>query len=254
MQLNLLFYGVVSILYLFGVGKIVLNLKKVQEKGPGWGFGVIALGFIMHFWLVQSVIFPAKATLQLGVAPVISAVAFFAILMAFFGAIYANAQALLAFVLTIGSVAVWMPQLMNLPDPILYTTAQERLQWAFEIVAGALILLATGKALLACVQIGASHVAARWQLDSAWALTEDISHMVFAAGIFLTLGLLGQFVFAREMFAQEPLSLWLLAGWILSWLVWALIRFAKLSPKSAVVIFMAALVLNGIIAGMLFVG
>ena len=241
MQLNLLFYGVVSVLYLFGAGKIVLNSKKVHEKAPGLNFLLIALGFITHFWLVQSVIFPAKATLVLGPGPVLSAVTFFAVLIAFFGAIYANAQALLAIVLAIGSVSVWLPECLPAAQPLFYTSAQERMQWALAIVACSLVLLALGKAMLAGLKLSGSVRSLTANLDSPEALTDDIAHMVLAAALFLTISVAGQMLFSETAW---PLSGWLLVqalGCLLSWVVWLIQRFAQVSVKSRLVIFLTAL-------------
>ncbi len=113
MDSNLLFYGFITIFYLFCAVKILFNVKNKSEETPFWVLGVTALGVIAHFWVLQGSIFVASHTIALGVGSVISAMCFISVLILLFGSIYGQGGSLLAIVLIISAVVAWMPLLLS---------------------------------------------------------------------------------------------------------------------------------------------
>lgn len=149
MDLNSILYGVASIFYLLVGGKIVSTFKKRGDRAPTWALPVIAVGFLAHFWVLQSSIFVAPQTVVMGFGQAISAVCFFCVLVLFFGALYSRVHALFAIVLLIAGVGLWAPLVFPTEgNPIVGADISFKLHIAFGLIAYSFMLMSVVQALL----------------------------------------------------------------------------------------------------------
>lgn len=150
MDSNLLFYGVASIFYLLAGVKIVISLKKAQEEVSIGTIIGVALGILAHYWILQSNIFIAKATIQIGLGSIVSAMCFFSSLVLLFGAIYGRVSLLLGGILIMSSVGVWFPLISpSVAAPIIGASPAFKIHTGLSIVGYSFILMAVFNVLLA---------------------------------------------------------------------------------------------------------
>lgn len=149
MELNLLFYVVASILYLFVGGKIVASFKKRSDSAPLWVLPLIGVAIVAHFWVLQGAIFPQKGHLVMGFGCAVSAMSFISALVLFFGALYSRVHVLFAWVLLVAGLGIWGPMVMpSAEPPMMDTTGTFRLHIAMGIVAYSFMLIAVIQAVL----------------------------------------------------------------------------------------------------------
>ena len=149
MELNLLFYGVATILYLFAGLKIVTGFKKQGDVAPLWTLGVAGLAIVAHFWVLQGAAFPAKATMAMNFGIAISAMCFFAVLMLIYGALYTQVHALLGIVVLMAAAGVWGPVVFPSGHSLLVGAPLSfKLHIAMGLVAYAFMMMAVVQAIL----------------------------------------------------------------------------------------------------------
>ena len=148
MDSNLIFYGVASIFYLF-VGLKIVVMSKKNDVGLPIGVLVIAvLGVVNHFWVLQSDIFIAPGTIQLGWGSALSAICFFSTLILLFGAIYSRADTLFGIILLISALGVWLPEwLSNGNNILLQASSALKIHIAVAWLADSFVLMSVVQAI-----------------------------------------------------------------------------------------------------------
>lgn len=149
MELNLLFYGVATILYLVVGLKIVTSFKKQGDVAPAWTLLAAGVAIVCHFWVLQGATFPAKATMTMDFGIAVSAICFFASLMLFYGALYSQVQALFAIVCLVSAAGVWAPILFSNGQSVLVGSPLSfKMHIAMGLIAYAFMIMAIVQAIL----------------------------------------------------------------------------------------------------------
>lgn len=183
MDSNLLFYGVASIFYLLAGVKIVISHKKPQEGVPIWVIIVTALGILSHYWVLQSNIFIAKATIQIGLGSIVSAMCFFSSLVLLFGAIYGRVSSLLGGMLILSTLGVWFPLMLpSTAAPIIGASPAFKIHMGLSIVGYGFAFMAALDAFFA--------VAFGKQSEQAQQVKIEIPRILMASFVFLSLTIL----------------------------------------------------------------
>lgn len=152
MELNLLFYGVATILYLVVGVKIVSCFKKQGDVAPVWTLPLAGLAIVAHFWVLQGAAFPLKATMAMDFGIAFSAMCFFAALMLFYGALYSQVQALFAIVCLVASIGVWAPIIFPSGHSLLVGAPLSfKLHIAMGLIAYAFMMMAVVQAVLMAI-------------------------------------------------------------------------------------------------------
>lgn len=212
MELNLLFYGVATILYLFAGLKIVNGFKKQGDVAPMWTLGVIALGIVAHFWVLQGAAFPAKATMAMDFGIAFSSMCFFAVLMLVYGALYTQVHALLGIVALVAGIGVWGPIVFPSGHALLTGAPLSfKLHIAMGLIAYAFMMMAVVQAVLMGILDRRLHnhealsepVGLVASLPDLMSMERMLFRFVFACFLFLALTIAGGMLSSSQIADAE---------------------------------------------------
>ena len=257
MDLNLVFYGVASLFYLAVGLKIVSTFKKRGDAAPVWALPVIGLGILAHFWILQSVAFPASETLVVGFGISVSAMCFFSTLILFFGALYSRVHALYAIVLILSAIGVWFPEVFpSDTSKVVGATLGFKLHIVFGIVAYSFMMMAIVQAILMSILNTRlkSHLALNEPeglvatMPNLRTMEKILFRVIAACFIFLTLTILGGMISTAEylntLLAFDHKTILTILSWVAFGILLLGRRFLGWRSGKALLLFWVAVLLQ----------